>query len=104
VTALLLDTNVLSELRKPSPNANVTAYIAAQSLESLFVSDVTFAEIRFGIEQATDPLRRAALHEWLQGPAGSTPLQSVADAGASSHSAAVARRVKLRALAQSETW
>jgi toxin FitB len=66
VTDLLLDTNVLSELRKSSPNAQVTAYIVAQPLERLFVSDVTFAEIRFGIEQATDPLRRAELHEWLQ--------------------------------------
>jgi predicted nucleic acid-binding protein len=66
VTELLLDTNVLSELRKPSPNAKVVTYIKAQPLEKLFVSDVAFAEIRFGIEQATDPLRRAELHEWLQ--------------------------------------
>ena len=66
MTDLLLDTNVLSELRKPSPNAQVTAYIAAQPLEKLFVSDVSFAEIRFGIEQAPDPLRRAELHEWLE--------------------------------------
>lgn len=66
MTDLLLDTNVLSELRKPSPNPRVVAYVAAQPLEKLFVSDVTFAEIRFGIEQAADPLRRAELHEWLQ--------------------------------------
>ena len=39
--------------------------MAAQPEENLFLSDVTFAEIRFGIEQATDPERRAALLSWL---------------------------------------
>jgi predicted nucleic acid-binding protein len=66
MTDWLLDTNVLSELRKPSPDARVVAFVAAQPLEHLYVSDVTFAEIRFGIEQAADPRRRAELHEWLQ--------------------------------------
>ena len=66
MTDWLLDTNVLSELRKPSPNAKVVAFVAAQPLEHLYVSAVTFAEIRFGIEQAADPRRRAELHEWLQ--------------------------------------
>lgn len=66
MTAWLLDTNVLSELRKPSPAAKVLAFVAAQPLESLHVSAVTFAEIRFGIEQASDPRKRAELHEWLQ--------------------------------------
>jgi predicted nucleic acid-binding protein len=66
VTAWLLDTNVLSELRKPSPATKVVAFVAAQPLESLHVSAVTFAEIRFGIEQAADPRKRAELHEWLQ--------------------------------------
>jgi predicted nucleic acid-binding protein len=50
VTGWLLDTNILSELRRAKPERKVTAFLAAQPLESLFVSDVTFAEIRFGIE------------------------------------------------------
>lgn len=37
----------------------------SQPLESLFVSSVVFAEIRFGIELVSDPARRAALNEWL---------------------------------------
>lgn len=61
----LLDTNVISELRRPRPDPAVVAFVAAQPEESLFLSDVTFAEIRFGIEQATDPERRAALLSWL---------------------------------------
>ena len=61
----LLDTNVISELRRPSPEAAVVDFVAAQPEESLFVSQVTFAEIRFGIAQADDPARRAALSAWL---------------------------------------
>ncbi len=61
----MLDTNVLSELRKPRPAASVLSFVAALPLEDLFVSEVTFAEIRFGIERIGDPVRRAALHDWL---------------------------------------
>jgi hypothetical protein len=61
----LLDTNVLSELRRPRPEAKVVAFIAAQPLDRLYVSSVTFAEIRFGIEMVADPGRRDALHDWL---------------------------------------
>lgn len=61
----LLDTNVLSELRRPRPNAKVVAFVAAQPLDRLYVSVVTFAEIRFGIELVTDPARRGELQDWL---------------------------------------
>jgi toxin FitB len=65
VTGWLLDTNVLSELRRPKPNPKVVGFVASKSLELLFVSVVTFAEIRFGIECAADATRRAELNEWL---------------------------------------
>jgi toxin FitB len=65
VTACLLDTNVLSELRRPRPNRKVVAFVASQPLDLLYVSTVTLAEIRFGIERVTDVARRARLHEWL---------------------------------------
>ncbi len=61
----LLDTNVLSELRRPRPAAKVVAFVSAQPLESLFVSAVTFAEIRFGIELIEEVHKRAALQDWL---------------------------------------
>ena len=61
----LLDTNVISELRRPRPNARVRAFVAKQALEDLFVSSVTFAEIRYGIETIGDPIRRAELNDWL---------------------------------------
>lgn len=65
MTAWLLDTNVLSELRRPKPAPKVVAFIAEQPLELLYVSSVTFAEIRFGIERVTDANRRAELNDWL---------------------------------------
>jgi toxin FitB len=65
VTGLLLDTNVLSELRRPRPSPKVVAFVAAQRLENLHISSVTLAEIRFGIELVADAGRRAALSDWL---------------------------------------
>lgn len=65
MTGWLLDTNILSELRKPKAEPKVMAFVAAQPLETLFVSTVTFAEIRFGIERVADPARRSELNEWL---------------------------------------
>ena len=61
----LLDTNVLSELRRPRPERKVVSFLADRPLESLFVSAVTLAEIRFGIELASEPATRAALNDWL---------------------------------------
>ena len=61
----LLDTNVISELRRPRPSVRVRSFIAGQRLEDLFVSTVTFAEIRYGIETVGDPIRRAELNDWL---------------------------------------
>lgn len=61
----LLDTNVLSELRRPKPDAKVVAFVSGQPLELLHVSVVTFAEIRFGIELVKDINRRMELNDWL---------------------------------------
>lgn len=65
MTGWLLDTNVLSELRRPTPDTRVVAFVAAQPLDGLFVSAVTLAEIRFGIELIADLARRAELNDWL---------------------------------------
>jgi toxin FitB len=65
LTAWLLDTNVLSELRRPRPEKKVVTFISERPLDSMYVSVVTIAEIRFGIECVADPLRRAELGDWL---------------------------------------
>lgn len=41
-------------------------FLEQQNAEELFVSSVTFAEIRFRIEMAPDPLRRSDLRDWLE--------------------------------------
>jgi predicted nucleic acid-binding protein len=65
VTGWLLDTNILSELRRPKPERKVLAFVAAQPLELLYISTVTLAEIRFGIELLPDVARRSELNDWL---------------------------------------
>jgi predicted nucleic acid-binding protein len=65
VTGWLLDTNILSELRRPKPERKVLAFVAAQPLELLYISAVTLAEIRFGIEVLPEVARRSELNYWL---------------------------------------
>jgi hypothetical protein len=63
--AWLLDTNILSELRRPKPEQKVVAFVAGCPLDQLYISAVTLAEIRFGIELVGKPNRRAELNDWL---------------------------------------
>jgi predicted nucleic acid-binding protein len=63
--AWLLDTNIVSERRKPRPEPRVTAFYDAQPLNALYLSVVSIAEIRFGIELQQEVTRRAELNEWL---------------------------------------
>ena len=65
MTGWLLDTNVLSELRRSRADANVKRFVADQKIDLLYVSIVTFAEIRFGIELVDDANRRMELNDWL---------------------------------------
>jgi len=65
VRGWLLDTNVVSELRKPRPDTKVIHFIAAQPGEMLFLTDITLAEIAYGIDQLGDAARRTDLRLWL---------------------------------------
>ena len=56
---------VVSELRKTRPNRGVKAWSDAQPADSFFLSTVTFAEIRFGLERQPDPMLREELETWL---------------------------------------
>ena len=64
-TAYLLDTNVISELRKPRQHAGVVAFIRNLPLDDLYTSVVTLAELRAGIEALDDLDKRTPLHDWL---------------------------------------
>lgn len=63
--AWLLDTNILSELRRSRPEPKVLSFIETLPLEHMFVSVATLAELRYGIEIITDAPRRADLNAWL---------------------------------------
>jgi toxin FitB len=63
--AWLLDTNILSEARRPRPEPSVAAFFKTHRVGDLYVSVVNLAEIRFGIELQTDAARRAVLSDWL---------------------------------------
>lgn len=62
----LIDTNVISELRRPRPAAKVVRFIASRKLAGLHLSVVTLAEIRFGIELQSEAAIRASLKDWLE--------------------------------------
>jgi predicted nucleic acid-binding protein len=61
----LLDTNVPSELVRPQPEPRVEIWVAAQSLETLFISAVSFGEFRKGIVLRAPGKRRKELELWL---------------------------------------
>ncbi|MCW6537748.1 type II toxin-antitoxin system VapC family toxin [Sphingomonas lycopersici] len=63
---IVLDTNVISELWKAEPDSNVLAWIDAQVVETLYLSTVTVAEIRFGVATMPTGKRRAVYQERLE--------------------------------------
>ena len=63
--SFLLDTNVLSEGAKPLPNAGVMDWLASVEEEQLFLSVISLAELRHGVERLEHGRRRAALDLWL---------------------------------------
>ena len=67
--AYLLDTNVVSELRKPKPNAHVLAWYEGERRAEAYISTLVAGEIRQGIERvrARDAVQAEALERWLTG-------------------------------------
>jgi predicted nucleic acid-binding protein len=63
---IVLDTNVISELWKAAPEPNVLAWIDAQSVETLYLSAVTVAELRFGLAAMPAGKRRSIYQERLE--------------------------------------
>ena len=64
----LLDTNVVSELRRPRPHGAVVAWLQSVEDASLFLSAVTLGEIQAGIERTReqDPAKAAEIEAWLE--------------------------------------
>jgi predicted nucleic acid-binding protein len=64
---ILLDTNVISEPWKPVPDYTVIAWLDAQAIETLFLSAITIAELRFGIAAIPIGKRQTILRDRLEG-------------------------------------
>ncbi|HEU4620784.1 MAG TPA: type II toxin-antitoxin system VapC family toxin [Burkholderiaceae bacterium] len=64
----LLDTNVVSELRKPRPHGAVVAWLQSVDDSKLFLSAVTVGEIQAGIEltRSQDPTKADEIEAWLE--------------------------------------
>ena len=65
--AFLLDTNVVSELRRPRPHGGVLAWLQSVDAADLHLASVTIGEIQAGIElsREQDATKAAELEQWL---------------------------------------
>jgi toxin FitB len=81
---IVLDTNVLSELMRPTPSKSVERWVASHSAMSLFTTTITQSEILYGVALLPRGRRRAALEElveamWIEDFAGRVlPFDSAA--------------------------
>ena len=64
--SFLLDTNVVSEWTKPRPNPGVIQWLSQVDENEVFLSVVTFAELRHGIERLPAGARKRNLDGWLR--------------------------------------
>lgn len=62
----LLDTNVLSELRRKLPDPGVARWIRDRPASTLYLSVLTLGELRKGVEAMADASRRLTLLDWLE--------------------------------------
>jgi toxin FitB len=76
VTRYLLDTNVVSELRKRKPHGAVLAWMDTLRPEQIFLSAVTIGELQAGAEltRKNDPAKAAEIENWLMVTEGTFPV------------------------------
>ena len=64
--SFLLDTNVVSEWVKARPDPRVVRWLSEVDEERIFISVITFGEIRHGIDRLSSGRRRSRLDDWLR--------------------------------------
>lgn len=64
--SFLLDTNAVSEWTKPKPDSGLTAWLASADEDHIYLSVITLAEVKFGIERLAKGHRRGTLELWLK--------------------------------------
>jgi len=62
----LVDTNVLSELRRREPDANLVRWLERRPATTLYLSVLTLGELRKGIESLPESARKRQLLDWLE--------------------------------------
>jgi predicted nucleic acid-binding protein len=70
----LLDTNIISNVTKPTPSETLLTWMADQSDQDLYISSLTVAEIRRGVLEKPAGKRRRELEAWFSGPEGPQAL------------------------------
>ncbi|GEO36855.1 ribonuclease VapC [Skermanella aerolata] len=74
MTRYLLDTNIISNIIKPTPSDSLLTWMAEQIDEDLFISALTIAEIRRGILEKPAGRKRDQLEAWFSSPEGPSAL------------------------------
>ena len=64
--SFLLDTNAVSEWVKPRPNPGLIGWMESTDEDRVFISVITLAELRYGVERMAAGSRRSRLEQWLR--------------------------------------
>ena len=76
MTRYLLDTNIISNVIKPSPSGPLLAWMSEQNDEDLFIASLVVAEIWFEVQTCPAGKKRTQLERWFSGPEGPQSLFS----------------------------
>jgi toxin FitB len=74
VSRYLLDTNVISNVTRPTPSKALLAWMGEQADEDLFIASLTVAELRRGIPEKPAGRKHAELDAWFSGSEGPSAL------------------------------
>jgi toxin FitB len=64
--SFLLDTNAVSEWEKPRPNPGLIRWMESADEDRIFLSVISFAELRYGTERLPAGKRRSQLEAWIE--------------------------------------
>ena len=65
MNGLVLDTNVVSEPRRPRPDSKILAWLAGQAPETLFLTATVVSELGVGVMTLPSGRRRSSMEAWL---------------------------------------
>jgi predicted nucleic acid-binding protein len=64
--SFLLDTNTVSEWVEPRPNFGLMSWMESADEDRIFISVISFAELRYGVDRMAQSSRRSRLEHWLR--------------------------------------